>query len=406
MMSNIQKLGDSISPMMLALSGGTQPPPPPSAVGNWPQSKQLLMNLAPQPPPSPLAYTNANNGILQYKKEFIREQQFDSSVENTDDAKRSAQRRGHITDQQHLYMEKCFLHDPFPDPASRLKIAEHLGLSPRAIKIWYQNRRTRAGISLTSTCSRSKARQKLIMEQIRTQVAILPNPPTDFKFIWPNGDEPSAIPVLTIGNTRIETPPDLLAEVTEATANLSNTKRARGVKRPALNQLPPRPGMLHPALTPPMTPLSLHPNAMHDQMISGAHQIPTQFQYLTHLTAISNSVSRSPQLQNPNQIQNPSQIAGSPVYQNSNNYQRPEADFKEPSPSTSDHNMQIPAQRRHRHTISGDQFAPHVDMQSSLCATHDDAPLSHPQSPTLFDNSTLFSGITEDHGLSSHSVVT
>ena len=51
--------------------------------------------------------------------------------------------RQSFSDQQINVLERVFKEDPLPRPVIRMQLAVHLGISPRRVQIWFQNRRQR-----------------------------------------------------------------------------------------------------------------------------------------------------------------------------------------------------------------------------------------------------------------------
>lgn len=52
-------------------------------------------------------------------------------------------KRQRLTELQSKYLLSAFQQNPKPDAQQRQKLAASVGLSPRAIQIWYQNRRAK-----------------------------------------------------------------------------------------------------------------------------------------------------------------------------------------------------------------------------------------------------------------------
>ncbi|KAL7340179.1 homeobox domain-containing protein, partial [Rhodotorula toruloides] len=50
-------------------------------------------------------------------------------------------RRRRTTPAELAQLEHSFALNPRPDPIERAKIAERLGMTARAVQVWYQNRR-------------------------------------------------------------------------------------------------------------------------------------------------------------------------------------------------------------------------------------------------------------------------
>jgi uncharacterized membrane protein YgcG len=71
----------------------------------------------------------------------------DGEVNEDDDEaarlQRMAKKRKRVNAQQLAVLEECFAVDPMPNTLAKLKLAETLGMSPKRVQIWFQNKRAR-----------------------------------------------------------------------------------------------------------------------------------------------------------------------------------------------------------------------------------------------------------------------
>ncbi|KAM7275742.1 hypothetical protein ACFE04_017608 [Oxalis oulophora] len=74
---------------------------------------------------------------------FLRPYDFDHQDYLDDYFHQPGQKKRRLTDDQAKFLEKTFDHENKLDPERKLQLAKELGLQPRQIAIWFQNRRAR-----------------------------------------------------------------------------------------------------------------------------------------------------------------------------------------------------------------------------------------------------------------------
>jgi hypothetical protein len=60
-------------------------------------------------------------------------------------------RKGSLSPSAVTYLEQTFEQNVAPDPATRLAIAQELDMTPRAVKVWFQNRRKTKAAEIAET---------------------------------------------------------------------------------------------------------------------------------------------------------------------------------------------------------------------------------------------------------------
>jgi hypothetical protein len=58
-----------------------------------------------------------------------------------DEGKKTSQ--GRASSKQRMLLERIFLSNPYPNLQLRTQLGEQLGMTPRKVQIWFQNRRTK-----------------------------------------------------------------------------------------------------------------------------------------------------------------------------------------------------------------------------------------------------------------------
>lgn len=67
--------------------------------------------------------------------------------ENAQSKKKATTKRERASWKQRIVLERVFQLNPYPNQETRSQLADQLGMSPRKVQIWFQNRRTKAKAS-------------------------------------------------------------------------------------------------------------------------------------------------------------------------------------------------------------------------------------------------------------------
>ena len=110
-------------------------PPPPS-----------LTQLAPPPPPPPAEAVNGNDGRLISESSSYSSSSTTTTTTTVSRAKRSNSEKGPrvrtvLSEQQLQTLRTVYSSNPRPDALLKEHLVEITGLSPRVIRVWFQNKR-------------------------------------------------------------------------------------------------------------------------------------------------------------------------------------------------------------------------------------------------------------------------